>query len=97
MSKIIPKTEAGRTDHRGRPRNPEFIAAADAILAWLKSDEYDTGVLEIPLKDAKWRILSLRTSTYFRERLDPWTGLYLLAVGPDGQSVRVEAKKRGSQ
>lgn len=94
MARVIPKTEAGRTDHRGRPRSREFIAAADAIVAWLKSDEYDTGVLEIPLKDAKWRIISLRTSTYFREALDPWVGMYLLAVGPDGQSVRAEARRR---
>jgi len=95
MSKVIPKAEAGKTDHRGRPRNPEFIAATDAILAWLKSDEYETGVLEIPLKDAKWRILSLRTSTYFMEKLAPWRGLYLLAVGPGGDCVRVEAAGGG--
>jgi hypothetical protein len=85
------------TEYTEKHRSAGDIAAVDAIIAWLKSDEYDTGVLEIPLKDAKWRILSLRTSTYFSEKLGPWTGLYLLAVGPDGQSVRVEAKKRGSQ
>ena len=91
--RVVDKKKAGKLDRRGRPQCLEYKEIVEAALGWLRSKDYETGVLECPLSDAKFRSISLQGTVHFTRRLLPFRKLFSIYVGKDGD--RIYFTKRG--
>jgi len=89
---IVDPKDIKRKETRGRPPCRDYVDSVDAILAWLGSDDYPGGVLEISMEDAAMRSRSLRGSRYFREKLGSYTSRFSIHLSGCGRKLYVSAR-----